>query len=147
MREEGIKAIWVRPYTRTTIDPEFDDKLKNILNRHFNPKAPNAVWVTDITYIYTISGFAYLTSVMDLFSRKIIGWHVSDSLSTEHVLMAIEKAIVIEKLVNQLLSTVIVDVNLYPKAILKLHQQHTLSTVTQISVTPGTMPVSKPSMP
>ncbi|RYD06036.1 transposase [Desulforamulus aquiferis] len=92
MREEGIKAIWVRPYTRTTIDTDFDNKLKNILNRHFNPKVPNAVWVTDITYIYTISGFAYLTSVMDLFSRKIIGWHVSESLSTEHVLKAIEKA-------------------------------------------------------
>ncbi|SDG57579.1 putative transposase [Desulfosporosinus hippei DSM 8344] len=92
MREEGIKAIWVRPYTRTTIDPDFDNKLKNILNRDFNPKAANTVWVTDITYIYTLSGFAYLTSVMDLFSRKIIGWQVSDSLSTEHVLKAIEKA-------------------------------------------------------
>lgn len=92
MREEGIKAIWVRPYTRTTIDPDFDNKLKNILNRNFNPKAPNAVWVTDITYIYTMSGFAYLTSVMDLFSRKIIGWQVSDSLSTEHVVKAIERA-------------------------------------------------------
>jgi putative transposase len=46
MREEGIKAIWVRPYIRTTIDPDFDNKLKNILNRDFNPKAANAVWVT-----------------------------------------------------------------------------------------------------
>lgn len=82
MREEGIKAIWVRPYVRTTIDPDFDLKLKNILDRSFNPKTANNVWVTDITYIHRLSGLAYLTSVMDLFSRKIIGWHLSDRLST-----------------------------------------------------------------
>jgi len=92
MREAGIKAIWVRPYIRTTIDPDFDYKLKNILNRQFKPTAPNCVWVTDITYIYTISGFVYLTSVMDLFSRKIIGWHLSDSLSTDGVIVAINQA-------------------------------------------------------
>lgn len=92
MREEGIKAIWVRPYIRTTIDPDFDIKLKNILNRDFNPAAPNTVWVTDVTYVHTLEGFVYLTCVMDLYSRKIIGWHVSDSLSTEHVIKAIEKA-------------------------------------------------------
>lgn len=92
MREEGIKAIWVRPYIKTTIDPDFDIKLKNILNRDFNPVAPNTVWVTDVTYVHTLEGFVYLTSVMDLYSRKIIGWHVSDSLSTEHVMKAIERA-------------------------------------------------------
>ncbi len=92
MKELGIKAIWVMPYKRTTIDPEFDFKLKNVLNRQFNPKHPNAVWVTDITYIYTLSGFVYLTSVMDLYSRRIIGWHLSESLSTEHVLKALTKA-------------------------------------------------------
>jgi putative transposase len=92
MREVGIKAIWIRPYIRTTIDPDFDLKLKNILNREFSPQKPNAAWVTDITYIYTLSGFVYLTSVMDLFSRKIIGWHLSDTLAAEHVLLAIEKA-------------------------------------------------------
>ena len=92
MREEGIKAIWVTPYKRTTIDPDFDNKLINILKRQFKPAAPNAVWVTDITYIYTLSGFVYLTSIMDLFSRKIIGWHVGDTLSTEHVIKAIDNA-------------------------------------------------------
>ena len=56
------------------------------------PLHPNCVWVTDITYCYTLTGFVYLTSVMDLYSRKIIGWHVSDSLSTEGVLLAIQKA-------------------------------------------------------
>src|SRR5690606_31594609 len=92
MREEGIKAIWIRPYVRTTIDPDFDINLKNILDRDFNPTAPNTVWVTDVTYVHTLEGFVYLTCVMDLFSRKIIGWHVSNSLSTEHVIKAIERA-------------------------------------------------------
>ncbi|MCC5909756.1 MAG: IS3 family transposase [Clostridiaceae bacterium] len=73
MREEDIKAIWVKPFVRTTIDPDFDHKLKNILNRQFNPTTPNTVWVTDITYCYTLTGFVYLTSVMDLHSCKIIG--------------------------------------------------------------------------
>lgn len=92
MREEGIKAIWVTPYTRTTIDPNFDQNLKNILNRSFQPTRPNTVWVTDITYIYTLSGFVYLTSIMDLYSRKIVGWHIGDTLSTEHVIKAVNKA-------------------------------------------------------
>lgn len=92
MRELGIRAIWVSPYRRTTIDPDFDNKLKNILDRKFSPDAPNTAWVTDITYIWTVSGFVYLTTVMDLFSRKIIGWHLSDTLSTKGVLKAIKKA-------------------------------------------------------
>ena len=92
MRELNIKAIWVRPYTATTIDPDFDDKLKNILNRQFNPDSPNAVWVTDITYIHTLNGFAYLTSIMDLYSRKIVGWSLSDNLSTDSVILAVKQA-------------------------------------------------------
>lgn len=92
MREEGIRAIWVSKYVRTTIDPDFDIKLKNILNRDFAPKTPNTVWVTDITYIYTLEGFVYLTSVMDLYSRKIIGWHLSDTLTTDGVITALKKA-------------------------------------------------------
>ena len=92
MRELDIRAIWVSPYKRTTIDPDFDHELKNILDRKFNPKSPNAAWVTDITYVHTLSGFVYLTSVMDLYSRAIVGWHLSDSLSTAGVLKAVEKA-------------------------------------------------------
>lgn len=92
MREEGIRAIWVSRYVRTTIDPCFDYKLKNILNREFCPERPNTVWVTDITYCYTLSGFVYLTSVMDLYSRRIVGWQVSDSLSTDGVISAIRNA-------------------------------------------------------
>ena len=92
MRELNIRAIWVVPYKRAKVDANFDSDLRNILDRKFNPKLPNTVWVTDITYIYTLSGFVYLASIMDLYSRTIVGWHLSDNLSTAGVLRAIEKA-------------------------------------------------------
>ncbi|RCX14367.1 helix-turn-helix protein [Anaerobacterium chartisolvens] len=72
MKEMGIKAQYVKPYTETTVNSDFSTKLENILNEQFNPDEPNAVWCSDITYIWTFEGFVYLTSIMDLFSRKII---------------------------------------------------------------------------
>lgn len=92
MRRMGIKAQWVKPYTRTTMDSDFGDQLQNILNEQFNLEHPNAVWVSDITYIWTLEGFVYLTSIMDLFSRKIIAWVLSDTLEAKHVIETIEKA-------------------------------------------------------
>lgn len=74
MRELGIKAQYIKPYTVTTKDSDFSVELKNILDKKFSPEAPNTVWCTDITYIWTYEGFVYLTSVMDLYSRKIISW-------------------------------------------------------------------------
>ena len=53
MREMGIKAQWVRPWTATTCDSDFSKELHNILNEQFSPKRPNAAWCTDITYIRT----------------------------------------------------------------------------------------------
>ena len=58
-------------------DSDFSTELQNILDEQFNPDRPNAVWCSNITYIWTIDGFVYLTSVMDLFSRKIIAWTLS----------------------------------------------------------------------
>ena len=92
MREMGLKAWYIKPYVQTTIQSNFSDKLKNILDENFNPEEPNAVWCSDITYIWTYSGFVYLTSIMDLFSRKIIAWVLSDTLEAKHVVEAIEKA-------------------------------------------------------
>ena len=60
MRQMGIKAHWVKPYVQTTIDSDFSQKLKNILNEEFNPAHPDAVWCSDITYIWTFEGFVYL---------------------------------------------------------------------------------------
>ena len=92
MREMGIKAQWVKPYTVTTRDSDFSEELHNILDEKFHPKRPNAVWCTDITYIWTWDGFVYLTSIMDLYSRKIIAWTLSQTMEVSCVIDTIEKA-------------------------------------------------------
>ena len=92
MRQMGIKAQWVKPYTVTTIDSDFSTKLKNILDEKFNPDEPDAVWVSDITYIWTFEGFVYLTSIMDLVSWKIMSWVLSEPLEASNVVEAVEKA-------------------------------------------------------
>lgn len=92
MQEMGIKAQWVRPWTVTTKDPDLSNELQNILDEQFNPERPNAVWCSDITYIWTKEGFVYLTSIMDLFSRKIIAWTLSDALDVSCVIDTINKA-------------------------------------------------------
>ena len=93
MREMGIHALWVKHWTHTTIHSSFDLHLKNILNEQFNPADPNQVWVSDITYIWTDEGFVYLTSVMDLFSRRILAWTLSTSLEAKYVVETVQKAI------------------------------------------------------
>lgn len=92
MRELGIKAQYVKPYTVTTIDSDFSNELENILNEQFNPAEPDAVWCSDITYIWTFAGFVYLTSIMDLYSRKIIAWVLSDTLEAKWIIEAVSKA-------------------------------------------------------
>ena len=92
MRQMGIRAQWVRPCIATTVDSDFSKELHNILDEQFNPDRPNAVWCSDITYIWTLNGFVYLTSIMDLFSRKIIAWTMSDNLEVSCVIDTIEKA-------------------------------------------------------
>ncbi len=92
MQEMGIKAQWVKPWTITTKNSDFSNELQNILNEQFNPDRPNAVWCSDITYIWTEDGFVYLTSIMDLFSRKIIAWTLSDTLEVSCVIHTINKA-------------------------------------------------------
>lgn len=72
MRKIGIKACYIKHSIKTTIQPDFNRKHRNILKQQFNPKDPNAVWCSNITYIWTNTGFVYLTSIMDLYSRKII---------------------------------------------------------------------------
>lgn len=92
MREMGIKAQYIKPYTVTTIDSNFSEELVNILNEDFNPEEPNAVWCSDITYIWTFEGFVYLICIMDLYSRKIISWVLSTTLEAKWVVEAINKA-------------------------------------------------------
>ena len=92
MKEMEIRAQWVKPWTVTTKDSDFSHELQNMLDKQFNPEWPNAAWCSDITYIWTKNGFVYLTSIMDLFSRKIIAWTLSESLEVSGVIQTIEKA-------------------------------------------------------
>lgn len=100
MKELKIKAQYVKPYTVTTKNSDFSSKLKNILDEQFNPTSPNAAWCTDITYIWTYTGFIYLTSIMDLYSRKIIAWTLSETLEVSCVIDTINKAKANRKLLN-----------------------------------------------
>lgn len=92
MREMGIKAQWIKPWTKTTRNSDFSNELHNILDKQFNPKRTNAVWYTDITYIWTQNGFVYLNCVMDLFARKIIAWTLADTMEVPTVVETINKA-------------------------------------------------------
>lgn len=93
MRMMGIHAQWVKHWIPTTKDSDFSNKLHNILDEKFNPDRPNAFWCTDITYIWTYeSGYVYLTSIMDLFSRKIIAWTLTDSMDVSCVVAVVNKA-------------------------------------------------------
>lgn len=92
MHEMGIKAQWIKPFTTTTRGSDFSTELTNILDERFNPERPNAVWCTDITYIWTQNGFVYLNCVMDLFARKIIAWTLSDTMEVSNVVATINKA-------------------------------------------------------
>ena len=92
MREMGICAQWTKPWTTTTRDSDFSKELHNVLNEKFNPERPNAVWCTDITYIWTQDGFVYLNCVMDLYARKIIAWTLADTMEVSAVVETINKA-------------------------------------------------------
>ncbi len=92
MRQMGIRAQWTKPWIATTRDSDFSKELHNILDEQFNPDRPNAVWCTDITYIWTWDGFVYLTSIMDLYSRKIIAWTLSDNMEVSCVIETVNKA-------------------------------------------------------
>ncbi len=92
MRQMGIRAQWTTPWIATTKDSDFSRELHNILDEQFNPDRPNAVWCSDITYIWTFDGFVYLTSIMDLYSRKIIAWTLSTNMEVSCVIDTVLKA-------------------------------------------------------
>jgi transposase InsO family protein len=93
MRELGIQARCKRQFKVTTNSKHNYPIAPNLLNRKFNVTAPNKVWVSDITYIRTWEGWLYLAIVMDLFSRKIVGWSMSKTIDSELAITALNMAI------------------------------------------------------
>ena len=93
MRLEGIKSTHSNKYKATTNSAHSYPIADNILNRQFKATAPNQVWVTDITYIYTQEGWLYLAAILDIYSRKIVGWSMDKRMTSELVIQALEMAI------------------------------------------------------
>jgi transposase InsO family protein len=93
MKEMNIKAIWKRKFVNTTDSNHSLPIFENVLNRKFKPLAANQAWVSDITYIRTRSGWLYLAAVLDLYSRKIVGWAMASTMPAELVCTALQLAI------------------------------------------------------
>lgn len=88
MRELGLKSKLSKKFKITTDSKHNYLVVENVLNRQFLVSQPSKAWVSDITYIHTKEGFLYLTIIMDLYDRKIIGWSLSDGMSTNETTLA-----------------------------------------------------------
>lgn len=88
MRELGLRSKLSKKFKVTTDSKHNYLIVDNILNRDFMVPKPSKVWVSDITYIQTKEGFLYLTTVIDLFDRKLIGWSLSNTMSTNDTSLA-----------------------------------------------------------
>jgi putative transposase len=93
MRKNGIQGRQKRRFRRTTDSSHAQPIAPNILGRQFNPKAPNEAWATDVTYIATGQGWLYLAILLDLFSRRVVGWAVRDTNDRTLALEALNKAL------------------------------------------------------
>lgn len=94
MQDLGIKSRVSRKFTPTTTVSDPSKKpAPNILAQDFKADAPNRKWVADITYLPTRTGWVYLAVVLDLFSRKVVGWNIGDRLTTPLVTVALRNAI------------------------------------------------------
>lgn len=93
MRRLGIEGVRRGKRCITTIPADMADKPLDLVNRQFTAERPDQLWVADITYVATWSGFIYVAFVVDVFSRRIVGWRVLKSLQTDLVLDALEQAV------------------------------------------------------
>lgn len=93
MRANGLRARWRRKFTHTTDSCHDLPVAGNLLDRQFKPDEPNQAWASDITYVRTRSSWLYLAVVLDLFSRKVVGWAMAASLPAQLVCEALHMAI------------------------------------------------------
>ena len=93
MRLSGIRAVGKRKYRVTTNSKHNHPIAENLLNRQFSADKPNAVWLSDITYIWTAEGWLYLAGVLDVYSRMLVGWSMSARVTAELTLTALSQAI------------------------------------------------------
>lgn len=93
MREATLRPVWKRKFIHTTDSKHALPVAENVLDRKFDVAAPNRAWVSDITYVRTRQGWLYLAAVMDLFSRKVVGWAMAPSMPAELVASALHMAL------------------------------------------------------
>ncbi|MCY1066671.1 IS3 family transposase [Nannocystis sp. RBIL2] len=93
MREEGIQGRRRPKFTRTTDSNHRLPVADNVLDRNFTASKPDKAWVADITYVWTLEGWLYLAVIIDLFSRRVVGWSMADHMRTELVLGALRAAL------------------------------------------------------
>lgn len=94
MRLRGLRARQTKRFKVTTKRNKAHPVAPNLLNRDFEANRPNQKWLTDITYILTLEGWLYLAAVLDLYSRRIIGWAMSDRMTSDLTVDALKMAIV-----------------------------------------------------
>lgn len=92
MRSAGLEGVSPRKWTTTTRQDDAQAAAPDLVERKFEASAPNKLWVADITYVPTWEGFLYLAIVLDVWSRRVVGWAMSPSLATPLVLAALEMA-------------------------------------------------------
>jgi putative transposase len=93
MRSLGLQGVVRGGKRRTTVSRDQTDYPVDLVKRQFTAMRPNQLWVADFTYVATWAGFVYVAFVIDVFSRRIIGWRVARSMHTDLVLDALEQAL------------------------------------------------------
>jgi putative transposase len=93
MRESGIRAKTARKYKATTDSNHALPIAPNLLKRRFDVAAPNTAWVSDITYLWTRQGWLYLAVIIDLYSRKVVGWSLRERMTADLVCEALDAAV------------------------------------------------------
>ena len=93
MRDLGLRGAVRGKPVRTTFADDTADRPRDLVDRKFTAAGPNRLWVADLTYVRTWSGFVYVAFITDVFSRRIVGWQASRSLKTDLALDALEQAI------------------------------------------------------
>jgi putative transposase len=93
MRRQGLRGVMRGKVVRTTISDSKAPCPLDKVNRQFKADRPNQLWVSDFTYVSTWQGWLFVAFVIDVFARRIVGWHVSSSMRTDFVLDALEQAL------------------------------------------------------
>ncbi len=97
MRDNGLKALTKRRYKKTTDSAHGGPVAPNLLDQEFSAEGPNQKWGVDISYIWTAEGWLYLAVVIDLYSRRVVGWAASDRMKKDLAITALQRAIAIRR--------------------------------------------------